>query len=102
MVVVEVRTPSNGCRGVADCVLIFRIVLDCVYLQAFTGKVPFHNFVSSTVTWKLMNGDRPPRPYEAREFGLTDPVWRMTECCWVQPPKDRLKASDVVDLLREM
>jgi len=49
-----------------------------------------------------MNGERPPRPYEARELGLTDPVWRMTESCWFEPPKDRLKVSEVVDLLREM
>ena len=49
-----------------------------------------------------MNGDRPPRPYVARELGLTDSVWKMTECCWLQVPKDRLEASEVVDLLREM
>ena len=49
-----------------------------------------------------MNGDRPPRPYEACELGLTDPVWKMTESCWQQPPEDRLRAFEVVDLLREM
>ena len=49
-----------------------------------------------------MNGDRPPRPDEARELGLTDPVWKMTESCWLQRPQDRLNASEVVDLLREM
>ena len=58
--------------------------------------------ISSAVTWKIMNGQLPSRPYEARELGLTDSVWNMTESCWLQHPNDRLKASEMVDLLREM
>ena len=49
-----------------------------------------------------MNGERPPRPRGAEVLGLSDALWRMTESCWQGEPKDRLKSSEVVDLLREM
>ena len=50
----------------------------------------------------LMNGGRPPRPLGGERLGLSDPLWKMAECCWQQSPEERLKASEVVDLLREM
>jgi len=49
-----------------------------------------------------MNGERPSRPQGVEKLGLTDALWKMTEYCWKHPPKDRLKSSEVVDLLREM
>jgi len=45
-----------------------------------------------------MTGDRPLRPHGAEILGLSDALWKMTECCWQHPPKERLKASEVVDL----
>lgn len=50
----------------------------------------------------VMSGERPSRPQEAERLGLSDPLWKMAECCWQKSPKERLKASEVVDLLREM
>ena len=49
-----------------------------------------------------MSGQRPPRPYAAEQLGLSDALWKITESCWQHDPSDRLRASEVVDLLREM
>lgn len=71
-------------------------------LQVFTGNVPFHGIISTLVSFKTMNGERPPRPHGAEASDLSDALWKMTECCWKQDPKDRLGSSEVVALLREM
>ena len=73
-----------------------------VFRQVFTGTVPFQNAISTAVTYMVMSGQRPPRPQGVEKLGLSDALWKMTEYCWQHSPKDRLKASEVVDLLREM
>jgi len=48
-----------------------------------------------------MSGERPARPPEAQELGLTDLVWNMTCKCWRQDPARRPTVMEVVGLLRE-
>ena len=48
-----------------------------------------------------MGGDRPARPQEAQEQGLTDSVWDMTVHCWHQDPPQRPTMTEVVRLVRE-
>ena len=99
MVVVEVRInicyhPNSNIRLLSRRHVVFR--------QVFTGTVPFQNAISTAVTYMVMSGQRPPRPQGVEKLGLSDALWKMTEYCWQHSPKDRLKASEVVDLLREM
>ena len=49
-----------------------------------------------------MDGERPDRPQEAQELGLTDPMWGMTVCCWRQDPAQRPTMTEVIELLREL
>ena len=49
-----------------------------------------------------MNGERPTRPQEAQELGLTDSMWDMTVRCWHQDPAKRPTMTEVVELLREL
>ena len=50
---------------------------------------------------KIMDGERPARPQEARELGLTDSVWDVTVRCWQQDPTHRPAMTEVVESLRE-
>ena len=47
-----------------------------------------------------MNGERPTRPVEAQELGLTDFVWEMTIRCWDQDPAERPTMTDAIQSLR--
>jgi len=49
----------------------------------------------------ITSGQRPSRPQEAQELGLTDSVWDMTLRCWQQDPTCRPTVTEVVGLLRE-
>jgi len=50
---------------------------------------------------KIQKGERPNRPQEAQELGLSDLVWDMVDSCWQQDPGHRPTITDVVELLRE-
>jgi hypothetical protein len=48
-----------------------------------------------------MDGERPARPQEGEELGLTDSMWDMTVRCWNQDPAQRLTMTEVVGFLHE-
>lgn len=48
----------------------------------------------STVIWKVMNGERPPRP--ALEM-QDDSLWALVEECWRQQPSHRPEMEKVVE-----
>ena len=70
--------------------------------KAFTGKRPFRGFTTPDIISKIMDGERPARPQEGQELGLTDSVWEMTVRCWHQDPAQRPTMTEVVELLREL
>jgi hypothetical protein len=49
-----------------------------------------------------MGGERPARPQEAQELGLTDSMWDMTARCWHKDPAQRPTMMEVIELLREL
>ena len=48
-----------------------------------------------------MGGERPARPQEKLELGLTDPVWDITARCWDQDPAKRPNMVEVIRPIRE-
>ena len=49
-----------------------------------------------------MGSERPARPQEGQELGLTDSVWDVTIRCWNKDPAKRPAMAEVVGLLREL
>jgi len=97
MVVIEVGPrSSHAWRGRMDSSLDVRIPV-----KVFTGDYPFSGLTEMATSLKIMSGERPARPQEAQELGLTDSVWDMTLKCWRQDPADRPTVTGVVELLRE-
>ena len=69
--------------------------------KVFTGKHPFSEFATPVIISKIMGGERPARPQEAQERGLTDSVWDMTVRCWHQDPPQRPTMMEVARLVRK-
>ena len=69
--------------------------------KAFTGRRPFSEFTTTVVTSKIVDGERPARPQEVEELGLTDPVWNMTVRCWLKDPTQRPAVAEVIGILQE-
>ena len=70
--------------------------------KAFTGRRPFSEFTTPVVISKIMDGERPARPQEGQELGLTDSMWDMTVRCWHKDPAQRPAMTEVIELLREL
>ena len=70
--------------------------------KVFTGRRPFNEFTTPVIILKIMDGERPTRPQEAHELGLTDSMWGMTVRCWHQDPAQRPTMTEVIELLREL
>ena len=49
-----------------------------------------------------MEGQRPGRPQEGQELGLTDSVWDMTVRCWNQDPAQRPTMMEVTGFLHKL
>ena len=70
--------------------------------KAFTGRAPFSEFATPATILKIIGAERPARPQEARELGLTDSMWDMTVRCWCQDPAQRPTMTEVIRLLRRL
>jgi len=62
---------------------------------------PFSGFTNPIIILKITNGERPTRPMDVYDLGLTDLVWDMTLRCWAQYPAHRPMVTEVVGILRE-
>ena len=67
-----------------------------VIVEVFTGQVPFHDRMQGEAAALISQGIRPSKPSNAREIGLTDPIWRLTCKCWNQDPSKRPNVEKVV------
>ncbi|KAG1803251.1 kinase-like domain-containing protein [Suillus subaureus] len=66
----------------------------CIMLQVFTGKVPYFEFRSDhQVTVQILRGRKPARPVTPP---IADVLWDFMQKCWVDEPKHRPSANDVL------
>jgi hypothetical protein len=47
-----------------------------------TGTLPFGKLLESEIVFKVLGGEKPSRPANAPELGLSDQVWGLLEKCW--------------------
>ena len=70
--------------------------LGMVVYETISGNLPFHKDADITVSFKVVDGKRPPRG-----AGFTNSLWKMLELCWVPQPDDRPCIKDVLRCLEE-
>lgn len=64
-----------------------------VILEIFTGRVPFHDCIATTVIVDVSSGLRPQRPMDPN---LTDDLWDLTEECWAHDPQGRPRIPEII------
>lgn len=72
--------------------------------QIFSEEVPFYPLKRIQAQNEVVfNDGRPLRPPERTlEWGLTDEVWNLIQCCWVRNPDERKNIDEVVTEIENM
>ncbi|KAG6908758.1 hypothetical protein DXG01_003370 [Tephrocybe rancida] len=76
-----------------------------VLYEIFVAKPPLYQYSrDTTVSFKVMNGERPTRPKEGssswEDWGLTEDIWTLMKQCWLANPKERPAVGDIIRQLR--
>lgn len=87
----------------------FKVILTEMIFQIFSGNIPFHEIANnSSVTYRILLGQRPPRPSHSvpsgiscNSLGLDDCMWSIMEDCWLHEPTMRPTMSGIVTRLPE-
>lgn len=65
--------------------------LGMVMYQTISGKLPFQGFLDTTVSLKVMRGNRPSRGTK-----FPDHLWQIVESCWTHQPDDRPTIEEIL------
>ncbi|KAF9647564.1 kinase-like protein [Thelephora ganbajun] len=53
-----------------------------VTLQVLTGLMPFHTLRDTEISYKVIRGDRPEMPTDAKDSGISEGLWQLLARCW--------------------
>ena len=76
--------------------------LGMVIYEVLAKRVPFFQYQSAAIFWKVARGDRPWRPEGVEGAWFTDDLWEMLERCWVPQPEYRPSIEDVLQCLEKI
>ena len=65
--------------------------------QVLTGKWPFYPKREVEVMTVVVSGERPSKPENAEEIGMTEAVWELMSDCWRE---DRTKRPVISQILK--
>lgn len=71
-----------------------------LFVQVLTGTPPFGKLPMPEVVSRVLEGERPIKPVNATELGLSDEVWKLLEDCWQPQRALRPSVKDVLDRVR--
>lgn len=69
-------------------------------VQVLTGEQPFGKLTMSEVVFKVLGGEKPSKPANALELGLSDSIWKLLEGCWHTERTLRPSVKEVSDCVR--
>jgi len=75
--------------------------LSIVFIEIFTGEVPYARAIEAQVIYRTITGFRPKRPENSVKLGLSDEVWEILQKCWDHDPSERPEAHLVLDWLSQ-
>ena len=73
--------------------------LGMVISEVLSGQTAFAPSKSSSVIWKVLEGQRPERPQGKGGALFADDLWRILELCWKYKPEERTNAKVVLRCL---
>lgn len=66
-----------------------------------TGQMPFHTLRDSEISYKVIQGERPDLPANAKDLGISDKLWELLIRCWFGDCTDRPSISEILQHLSE-
>ena len=66
------------------------------FSQVLTGELPFRNYRPQELAYYVSYGSRPEKPADAKEIGISDPLWDLIRNCWDGKIADRPQIQEVV------
>ena len=70
--------------------------------QVLTGKWPFFPRREGEVVHAVISGERPPKPENAEEIGMTEILWDLLRECWKEDRTTRPAITKVLDTFCEI
>ena len=64
--------------------------------QVLTGQWPFFPKREVEVMLAVLSGNRPTKPKNTKEIGMTDALWNLTEECWKEDRSMRPGISNIL------
>ncbi|THH28970.1 hypothetical protein EUX98_g5213 [Antrodiella citrinella] len=68
----------------------------CTAIELYTAKPPFSDQSLFQIGSKVVKGERPGKPLTAEGVVMSNSMWRLTQQCWAQNPKDRPAVKNIV------
>ena len=65
--------------------------------QVLMGEWPFYPRREGEVILAVISGERPPKPENAEEIGMTESVWELMKDCWKE---DRTARPTITEVLK--
>ncbi|KAF9062118.1 kinase-like protein [Rhodocollybia butyracea] len=73
--------------------------LGCTIVEILTQKMPFPEYKDLAVIFRVLEGERPPRP---DSNWCTEILWSLTTRCWAQRSEDRPSIKEVYADLKDL
>ena len=70
--------------------------------QVLTGQFPFHPKGQFEVVQVVVDGERPPKPENAEEVGMTEAIWELMGECWKENRAERPVMPEILRRFREI
>jgi hypothetical protein len=66
------------------------------FRQVLTGELPLRNYRPQELAYYVSYGARPEKPANAKDIGISDPLWELIKKCWDGNISQRPKIQEVV------
>ena len=70
--------------------------------QVLTGQFPFHPKRGFEAIQAVIDGERPPKPKNAEEIGMTEAMWELMTECWKEDRAERPVMPEILRRFREI
>jgi hypothetical protein len=66
------------------------------FIQVLTGELPFREHKQKELVYYVPRGTRPEKPANAKDLGISDPLWELIQKCWDGEITRRPQIQEVV------
>ena len=92
----EITEPRRSGDGKPESKQADVFAFGMLAVEVFTGEVPFQKHAPAVAALCVLKGERPEKPRNAQQIGLTGEMWELLESCWHQDPEKRPTMEEVV------